>query len=626
MQHRERAPLTLCGLLALIQVFSTAACGDNSTDIDVDTAHGPSSPDAEGALVGISMTSSVGVVLDELPASERARIIAAYAARPDSFWKARAKMQVEATLYRLVYRDFYYGNRGQLPLPPEQVWNFTLNGPPARTEIDGHDVLAVGYTFTSTLLTNHASAVDSDRAFADIGGTWGEPFLLPVDPEHLFERTGYACMDEEDFPPNSVDSENARFFYDDYCLGGVNSACHVTQPAPRESCAKAIANRIGGVSTTMMFTRLPWDDALANSVRVGTPGGPTALEVLTEGMKDNRVEYRYIPANSCAIFEGCVGGAGWRRLLKFTATVRNNGGTPAHIGDVSDDAAVIANNMFEFSACHGHKHFSHYGEFSFDTGSGVPLGSKRAFCLESTSRYLNNETTPVTHPYGCYYQGIEAGWGDDYIAGIECQWVDVTSVDTSSQPVTGALAFDANPDGFLCEGSLVLDAAGNPTFEATEFRTESGEVVNRFVCEESDGWADDNHGEVGVTLSVDGSFVNEPCKRGQLGPLRNCGFTEQDDHVACTPGKELRVDCSIPADAKPQAIRFCDYSAALGTGLGCTWDAKLAGGLVVAGRPTTFSLTCPPARDPIEQGGAYSVFTAAGFEGDAAAAVTCEAR
>jgi len=619
LQHRL---LPLRGHLALMAVLSTASCIDGDRSDDASAAIEPEA----GALIGISMTSTVGVVLDEVPATERTRVATAYASRDSAFWAARARSQVEATLYRLVYRNFYYGNRGQLPLPPAELWDFNIDSSPTRQLIDGHDVVAVQYTFRSTLLTNHASAIDSDRAFGKIGGSWGEPFLLPVDPELIFQRTGYACMDEEEFPPNSVDSENARFFYDQDCGGGWQSGCHVTQPAPKDSCVKAIASRIGGVSTTMRFTRLPWDPALADSVRLGSPGGPTALEVMTEGLEDNRVEYRYIPSDSCAIAEGCVSGSGWRRLLKFTATLRNNGGTPAHVGDVSMDAPVIENNMFEFSACHGHMHFSHYGAFSFDTGSGVPLGSKQAFCLESTSRYLNNESTPLTHPYGCYYQGIEAGWGDDYIAGIECQWVDVTAVDTAAGPVNGALAFDANPDGFLCEGSLILDDEGNPTFEETDFRTGSGEVVHRFTCDETEGWADDNHGETEVSLSVDGSYVTESCGRGQLGHLRNCGFTRQDNRVACQPGKPIRLECSVAGGARPQAIRFCEHSEVLGTGTACTWDASLAGGTISAGNPTSFTVSCPTARDVNEPGGAYSVYTGAAFPEDDATPVTCTPR
>ena len=32
-----------------------------------------------------------------------------------------------------------------------------------------------------------------------MGSTWDEPFILPIDPELLFQRTGFACMDEDSF-------------------------------------------------------------------------------------------------------------------------------------------------------------------------------------------------------------------------------------------------------------------------------------------------------------------------------------------------------------------------------------------------------------------------------------------
>ncbi len=42
-----------------------------------------------------------------------------------------------------------------------------------------------------------------------------------------------------------------------------------------------------------------------------------------------------------------------------------------------------------------------------------------------------------------------SGWGDDYIAGIDCQWIDVTGL---SEPILGNLSVLANPQMFLCEG------------------------------------------------------------------------------------------------------------------------------------------------------------------------------
>jgi hypothetical protein len=575
-----------------------------------------------GALVGIRMASRVGVLLDEVPGADRARVAAAFLAKPASFWEARARMQVEATTYRLTFRDFYYPNKKQLPLPPVEQWRVTT-GAPARVAVDGHDLVAADYTFTSTLLTDATSPGKSDKALAKLGGTWDEPFTLPADPEQLFERTGYACMDEEDFPPNSVDSENARTFYDQTCAAGTSS-CHVTLPAPTQSCDAALKALVGRVPAKMTFERLPWSAAAAAAVRSGVSVPEAALSVVQGGIDDNRLIYRYIPPDSCAIAEGCVGGSGWRRLLQFTATVKNSGAKPAHIGDVSASSLPVQHNMFEFSACHRHMHFSHYGRFTFEAGGGQ-FGSKKAFCLESTSRYLNNETTPLTHDYTCQNQGIASGWGDDYIAGIECQWVDVTPLDTSAGPRTGTLAFDANPDRFLCEGTPVLDAAGNFTFEPTAFRTETGAVVDRFQCRETPGWQDDNRGTASVTVPAKGGYVTAPCRRGQLGPTRNCGFAEQDDSLGCEPGKTVQLRCSHPANAPAQTLRVCERSAVLGTGLACTFRDALAN-VVIDRADTNVTFKCPTARDATEPGGAYAQFTTPVFGEDAPAAVTCVPR
>jgi hypothetical protein len=474
------------------------------------------------------------------------------------------------------------------------------------------------------LLTNVESVAESEPALGTTGGTWAEPFALPVDPELVLERTGYACMDEADFPPNSVDSENALQFYDQDCEGGPTD-CHLTEPIPTHDCVTTVRGTIGVVETEMRFERVAWDAAVADAVRVGTPTIDGAeLEVISAGLGNNRLIYRYFPEDSCAIAEGCVGGPGWRRLLQFDASVKNLGKKPVHIGDVSEESLAAQHNMFEFSACHEHNHFSHYGAFSYGTGE-MQLGSKKAFCLESVTRYGNNEFSPLTHPYGCHFQGVQAGWGDDYIAGLDCQWVDVTPIDTSAGAVTAPLTFHLNPDGFLCEGNPVLDGEGNMTFEPTDFRTEAGLAVDRIACDESPDYDTNNVGTLDVTLPPDGTYVTEACKRGQLGALRNCGFTEQDDRVACDAGQPLRLRCAVAADAAPQVVRVCERSEALGTGIACTFRESLASVAVEAGG-VDVDFDCPAMRDAMEPGGAYSLFTAPLFPEDAAAPVTCTVR
>jgi hypothetical protein len=65
-------------------------------------------------------------------------------------------------------------------------------------------------------------------------------------------------------------------------------------------------------------------------------------------------------------------GAGWgdeyefgipgRREHHQPAIVQNDGTAPVHLGDVTNPANPYqAHNDFEWSACHMHYHFSHYG-------------------------------------------------------------------------------------------------------------------------------------------------------------------------------------------------------------------------------------------------------------------------
>jgi len=380
---------------------------------------------------------------------------------------------------------------------------------------------------------------------------------------------------------------------------------------------------VGSVSTTVRFERLAWDSKLADEVRVGTQlPGVSELRAMPEGVADNRIVYRYFPEDSCAISEGCVGGAGWRRLLQFTATVQNLGAVDSAIGDVSETSAPVKNKLVSLSACHNHMHFNHYGKFTFGSGE-QQLGSKRAFCLESTWRYFNNEDTPFTHPYTCHFQGTAAGWGDDYIAGLDCQWVDVTPVDTSSAPVKETLAFHVNPDKFLCEGTVKTDANGAIVYEVTEFKNEAGEFESRIGCNERAGAPDNNIASAEVTLPTDnGGLVTDECARGQVGSTKNCGFERSGDVGACTPGEKVELTCSGGSGDKPVAVRICEASSKLGA-IPCTFLDAL-GTETTNAATISVEFTCPKPRSANlgETGGSFGVYVAPLLEGDPSD-VTC---
>ena len=581
-------------------------------------------PPRPGALIALSLESRAGYLLNDIPPDQRDRVAADLIAQPAENWLARAEMQFSLTQRRLTFRNFVYPGKGQLPLPPREQWHIELVGEPSRQTVQNHDLVTIGYRFSGTLLTAAEEPARAEPALDPIGGTWTEPFVLPLDPTLLLQRTGNACVNEAGFPPNSFDSENISIFYDHGCTAdsGGPAGCHRTQ-LPTLSCLEAVDATIGRWETAVTFTRLPWDDALADAVRFGpvTSADTPDLQVRTGDLNENRIIYRYFPSNSCALQEACVSGSGWRRLLQFSATVHNLGGQPLDIGPVVSEDPLT--NLFSYNSCHDHFHFSNYGAFIFGS---TDQASKQAFCVESTGRFSNNEYTPLTHAYSCSNQGIQAGWVDEYNAGLDCQWIDITDMaelTDSSEPVSLPLTFTSNTDQFLCEGSPVLDDSGNRVWALSGLSTASGLPISYPQCDFIANWDSNNSGTVEVAIPPSGGFMTEPCENGELGSRRNCGFTKLDDGGKCEVGTAVQLTCSLPTDAAPQVVRVCETSAALGTGLDCMEQDALANITLTA--TSQLSFTCPLPRDENEPGGGYALYTAPVYPGDAATPVVCTA-
>jgi hypothetical protein len=307
-------------------------------------------------------------------------------------------------------------------------------------------------------------------------------------------------------------------------------------------------------------------------------------------------------------------------VLKFDASLGNVGSKAMHIGAVAN-SPLSAHNVYEYSPCHQHSHFRFYGDFAFATGAGLS-GDKRSFCLLSTTRYANHEGSPLHVDYdNCFFQGIGAGWGDDYFAGLDCQWVDVTDVPAGDGPTVAPLTFLANPAGFLCEGTPVLDAQGVQVFEPTSYVTSAGAPIDRPVCDFVPGYQDNDFGSVSVSLPPRGSAVTVPCTHGQMGPARDCGFAEQASS-SCVRGTATTLVCQAPSGSAPQLVRLCEHSQRLGGGVPCTAPTALGYG-VWSGTPLSLSVGCPTQRDDAELGGKLTVYAAPVFAGDPAATVDC---
>ncbi len=592
-------------------------------------------------------TSEVAVVLDEIPRSIRNRVTRSLLAEDEDFWVERAKRQLVMTTYRLVFRYAFYGkNRLSLPLPPQELWEITLSGEPRRYQQDGHDLVGVSYEFHSVLLSSKESPGQAEPHLRRVGGTRIERFVLPVDPELLMQRTGYACMDESQYPFNSVDSEEPDFFYDDTAvversLGPANYH-HTVQPP--QSCVDAVRDHVGAVDVDLHYERLAWDPELADSYRYGEVTG-TAPDLATYGpdFAPSRISYRYIHemgSAGCEVQEGSVGGTGWRRLLQFATSDENVGARDLTIGSVDfyadgDEGDLDKHRMFEFSPCHHHYHFRYYGSLGLE-GAGGAVNAKQGFCLQSTNRVANRETSPLHQPYGdCAYQGVAAGWVDQYQAGLPSQWLDVTDL----EPGTYTRTFDSNPEGLLCEGTLV-DADGEPlgpddpmVWGETDLLTEDGEPVEAPLCELSEGWDANNNDAIDVSLEAHGlGLITSDCTRGQLGPLRNCGFGSQPETAACQPGQPAQAVLSIPGGSAPQVARLTEYSRQLRSPIPARYEeswvplqpgisdqpAMLANAVVMPGQPVVVRFDCPAPRNggAREPGGRYSIYTAPVWPGD----------
>src|SRR6266487_1996235 len=64
---------------------------------------------------------------------------------------------------------------------------------------------------------------------------------------------------------------------------------------------------------------------------------------------------RLFDANSCEIQEGTVGGAGYRRILRFDTVIINAGDGDLKVGSPTDPANPYA-SWFIFATCHQHYH------------------------------------------------------------------------------------------------------------------------------------------------------------------------------------------------------------------------------------------------------------------------------
>jgi hypothetical protein len=287
-------------------------------------------------------------------------------------------------------------------------------------------------------------------------------------------------------------------------------------------------------------------------------------------------EERTFDPNSCAIVEGCVGGPGVRRLLRFGVSTANVGNVDFLMGDPRENQ-----DLFQFSPCHGHFHFNGYADYALVDAAGrvAAPGHKQAFCLLDSGRYLDDPDVRQFPRYQCDFQGISRGWYDSYGSGLDCQWIDVTDV----PPGEYDLQVRVNPDRNVRE----LDYTNN---------------------------------DLSLRVTVPSFDMSVACgPNDAAGPERNCdwrvGFTGQ-----CDPGELVDAGCQQAGPDCAQAVcpeqpfmRIC-----AGDARSCLPERALDASQNDCGTCPQTSFRCPAE-------GAYTVWVAApdpGLEATCDVAVT----
>jgi hypothetical protein len=157
---------------------------------------------------------------------------------------------------------------------------------------------------------------------------------------------------------------------------------------------------------------------------------------------------RTFAPTDCAIVEGCITTPGTRKLLRFDSATENIGNADLTVGDPNQNACFV------YSDCHQHFHFKGVAQYTLYQPDGktvAAVGHKQGYCLEDIAAIpsLNPPPANPANPYVCDYQGLHVGWEDDYPAGVDCQWIDITDV----PPGPYIVSILVNPQHYLPESN-----------------------------------------------------------------------------------------------------------------------------------------------------------------------------
>lgn len=135
------------------------------------------------------------------------------------------------------------------------------------------------------------------------------------------------------------------------------------------------------------------------------------------GVRDFSVSTKVFDESSPDVEDGFVA-PGEHRLLRFDMIIYNVGDADAELGRPENRP-----DLFENSDSHGHAHLKGFNNYVLFDESGDRTGEvrKQTFCLRDNFQIRSNASSNAQ--FDCEYQGISAGWADEYDASLPGQYI-----------------------------------------------------------------------------------------------------------------------------------------------------------------------------------------------------------
>jgi hypothetical protein len=157
-----------------------------------------------------------------------------------------------------------------------------------------------------------------------------------------------------------------------------------------------------------------------------TAAGPMADVVVDQDRlaKDIRVET--IEASDLSCSSACLDALGERTVLRFSVAAVNQGSGPVLLPSASERS-----DLYQQLPCDtdpGWRDFAVYR--LLDADENVIAERAQARCLSDGKQALDGPEVSCSARYDCTNQGLSAGWAIEYPSTLDCQWLDITDVES----------------------------------------------------------------------------------------------------------------------------------------------------------------------------------------------------